>query len=135
MRVALVKLIAIDRVDSELGFHFGDSLISGVLADLENTFGYRRATRLRGATFAVWTEELDAGAVIAKIDELLVPAKRLNDQKIVLRYGVGAAERDVVRRAARLCLFALRPRSRCALHSRQGAAQSPSKTCCQKTRH
>jgi EAL domain-containing protein (putative c-di-GMP-specific phosphodiesterase class I)/GGDEF domain-containing protein len=92
---ALIKLSAIDRVNSELGFQFGDDLIGGVLADLESVFGEQHVMRLRGATFALWNTALNAPAVLKKIEELLLPTRRLDEQVIMLRYGVGLAESGI----------------------------------------
>jgi EAL domain-containing protein (putative c-di-GMP-specific phosphodiesterase class I)/GGDEF domain-containing protein len=94
--VTLIKLLAMDRVNSELGFKLGDDLINGVHADLDGAFGGQRVTRLRGATFAVCTDERTGHEVIEKINELLLPARRLNDQVVMLRYKIGLAERGVI---------------------------------------
>lgn len=96
LSMALVKLIAMDRVNSELGFQFGDSLISGVLADLESEFGVNNVTRLRGATFVVLSEKHPTDTLMKKIDELLAPSRRLDDQVIMLRYGIGITALEII---------------------------------------
>ena len=90
--VVLVKLLVLERVNNEFGYRAGDRLIEEVLAELRDLFGETYVERVRGATFAVVAQGRDPAEVFTRIRSRLDLSRPLDQQVIMLRYVMGAAQ-------------------------------------------
>lgn len=90
--VVLVKLLVLERVNSEFGFRAGDDLIEEVLAELRELFGETYVERVRGATFAVVAQGQDPDEVFTRIRSRLDMSRPVEQQVMMLRYVMGAAQ-------------------------------------------
>ncbi|MGI9137063.1 MAG: EAL domain-containing protein [Candidatus Nanopelagicales bacterium] len=89
--VVLVKLLVLERVNSEFGYRAGDQLIDEVLAELRELFGSTFVERVRGATFAVVVQGGSPHEVFSRIRSRLDLSRPVGQQILLLRYVLGAA--------------------------------------------
>lgn len=91
MSVVLVKLLVLERINTELGHDAGDEVLSAVLAELRERFGAANVERVRGATFAVLLESQDPERIFADIHAKLDLSRQTGEQVYLLRYVLGAS--------------------------------------------
>lgn len=91
MSVVLVKLLVLERINTELGHDAGDEVLSAVLAELRERFGAANVERVRGATFAVLLENQDPERIFADIHAKLDLSRQTGEQVYLLRYVLGAS--------------------------------------------
>jgi EAL domain-containing protein (putative c-di-GMP-specific phosphodiesterase class I)/GGDEF domain-containing protein len=91
MSVVLVKLLVLERINTELGHDAGDEVLSAVLADLREQFGVANVERVRGATFAVLVEDEQPEQVFGTIHAKLDLSRQTGEQVFLLRYVLGAS--------------------------------------------
>jgi len=89
--VVLVKLLVLERVNSEFGYRAGDDLLSDVHAELREAFGDTYVERVRGATFAVVVQGEEPSEVFSRIRARLDLSRPVGQQILLLRYVLGAA--------------------------------------------
>ncbi len=89
--VVLVKLLVLERVNSEFGYRAGDELISDVLSELRDLFGETYVERVRGATFAVVVQGQEPAEVFSRVRGRLDLSRPVGQQIMLLRYVLGAA--------------------------------------------
>ncbi|MEY4137335.1 MAG: Phytochrome-like protein cph2 [Actinomycetota bacterium] len=89
--VVLIKLLVLERINTELGHDAGDEVLAGVMADLRDAFGAGNVERVRGATFAVILEGVATEVAFADIRSRLDLSRRVGEQVILLRYVLGAS--------------------------------------------
>lgn len=91
MSVVLVKLLVLERINTELGHDAGDQVLAEVLSELREAFGKAHVDRVRGATFAVIVEGADPQQVFSAIRAKLDLSRRTGEQVYLLRYVLGAS--------------------------------------------
>ena len=89
--VVLIKLLVLERINSELGRDAGDQVLTGVLEELREAFGRDNVERVRGATFALILEGTDTEQTFSAIRAKLDLARRAGEQVFLLRYVLGAS--------------------------------------------
>lgn len=89
--VILVKLLVLERVNTEFGFRAGDRVIGEVLVELRELFGDTNVERVRGATFAVVVEDMCPNEAFTKIRTRLDLSRPVGQQVLLLRYVLGAS--------------------------------------------
>lgn len=89
--VVLIKLLVLERINSELGRDAGDQVLTGVLEELREAFGRDNVERVRGATFALILEGTDTEQTFSAIRTKLDLARRAGEQVFLLRYVLGAS--------------------------------------------
>jgi EAL domain-containing protein (putative c-di-GMP-specific phosphodiesterase class I)/GGDEF domain-containing protein len=93
--VVLVKLLVLERVNSELGYRAGDQLINEVVSELSELFGETNVERVRGATFAVVARGLEPTEAFSRIRARLDLSRPVGQQVMLLRYVMAAAHGSV----------------------------------------
>jgi EAL domain-containing protein (putative c-di-GMP-specific phosphodiesterase class I)/GGDEF domain-containing protein len=91
MSVVLVKLLVLERINTELGHEAGDEVISAVLGELRERFGAANVERVRGATFAILLENQEPERIFAEIHAKLDLSRQTGEQIYLLRYVLGAS--------------------------------------------
>lgn len=89
--VVLVKLLVLERINTELGHDAGDQVLSGVLEELREAFGDNNVERVRGATFAVIFEGTETDQAFTAIRSKLDLSRHAGEQVFLLRYVLGAS--------------------------------------------
>lgn len=89
--VVLVKLLVLERINSEFGYRAGDQLLDEVLTELRELFGATYVERVRGATFAVVAQGQEPSEVFSRIRARLDLSRPVGQQVLLLRYVMGAS--------------------------------------------
>lgn len=89
--VVLVKLLVLERINTELGHDAGDQVLTAVLDELREAFGRNNVERVRGATFAVILEGTDTEQAFTAIRSKLDLSRHAGEQVFLLRYVLGAS--------------------------------------------
>lgn len=93
--VVLLKLLVLERINSELGSHVGDQLIVDVLAEIRSLCPEASIERVRGATIAVGARGIPAPEMVNRLRSGLESNRHAVAHGVLLRFVQGASQGEV----------------------------------------